>query len=322
VTVSIGRYRKLRFAVWLAASLSINAIAFLATRIVHRPAVAFGCAFDVAVTVPALYYWLVVRAGVLPAASMIPLCLMALLRATFVAPGVAWARPALGAGAELAVTTYLVVRVRRGLRAAAGETDIVERLTLAARELLGVPGAAAIVASELAVLWYALGPWGRKPHIPERARPFTIHQQTITAALFWALAGLSAVEAIVVHVVLRHWSRGLAWSITGLSGYATVWMVAVARSLALRPILLSDGELTVRCGILWSLRVPRSEIARVRRGEADGLFHLPPASQANVVLEFLRPVTARSLYGLKRQVNGVALALDDPEGFLSANTNG
>jgi hypothetical protein len=100
----------LRFSVWLAAALSINLIALLVTRTINRPAVTFGCAFDVAVTVPALYYWLVVRAGALPAVSMVPLCLLALLRATFVAPGMAWTRPALGAVAELTVMAYLVVR--------------------------------------------------------------------------------------------------------------------------------------------------------------------------------------------------------------------
>lgn len=292
----------LRFGVWLAAAIGVNAVAFLATRLVHRQAVAFGCAFDVAVTVPALYYWLVVRAGVLPAVSMIPLCLLALLRATFVAPGVAWTRPALAAGAELAVIAYLVLRVRRGLHAAAGESDIVERLTLAARELIRLPVAAAIVASEIAVAWYAFGPWGRKPHIPDGARAFTIHRKTITGALFWALAGLSVMEAAPVHMLLRQWSRVAAWPVTALSAYATVWMVAVARSLALRPILLRDDELTVRCGILWTLRVPRREIASARRGGFERVFHLPPASQPNVVLEFLHPVEARALYGIERRV--------------------
>ena len=307
-----------RFAVWLAASIGINAVALLATRMVHRPAVAFGCAFDVAVTVPALYYWLVVRAGVLPVVSMIPLCLMALLRATFVAPGVAWTRPALGAGAELAVTTYLVLRVRRGLRAAGGESDIVERLTLAAQELVRLPLAAAIAGSEIAVLWYAFGPWGRKPHVPNSARPFTMHEKTIAGALFWALAGLSAMEAAPMHVLLRHWSHTAAGVLTGLSAYAVVWMVAAARSLPLRPILLQDDALTVRCGILWTLRVPRREIAGVRRERFEGVFHLPPATEPNVVLEFRHPQEARSLYLIKRRVTCVALALDDPEDFLKS----
>ena len=43
----------------------------------------------------------------------------------------------------------LVLRVRRGLRQAVGESDIVERLTLAARELVRLPSAAAILASSI-----------------------------------------------------------------------------------------------------------------------------------------------------------------------------
>ena len=93
---------------------------------------------------------------------------------------------------------------------------------------------------------------------------------------------------------------------------------SIARSLALRPILLRDVDLTVRCGVLWTLRVPRGEIARVRRDGFAGVFHLPPASEPNVVLEFVNPQEAEFLYGLKRRVTCVALALDDREGFLSA----
>ncbi|HEV2444732.1 MAG TPA: hypothetical protein VGS58_02365 [Candidatus Sulfopaludibacter sp.] len=72
---------------------------------------------DVAVTVPALCFWLVVRAGVQPAATMCPL---AMLWATYIAPGGAWLRPAAGVGAELAIAGFLIARVHRGLRAAPG----------------------------------------------------------------------------------------------------------------------------------------------------------------------------------------------------------
>jgi hypothetical protein len=143
-----------------------------------------------------------------------------------------------------------------------------------------------------------------------------MHQETITGALFWTLAGLSAVEALVVHIVVRHWNQRAAWILTGLSAYAVVWMVAVARSLRLRPILLEHDSLTVRCGVLWTLRVPRPEVAGVRRHGFEAVFHLPPASEPNVVLEFHRPQEARSMYGLKRRVTSVALALDDPAGFM------
>ena len=268
-----------RFAAWLAAALCVNLIAFYAARTINRPVVAMGAAFDVAVTVPALYYWLVVRAGVLPAVSMVPLCLVALLRATFVAPGVAWTRPALGALAELAVMSFLLVRLRRGMRAGAGESDIVERLTVPL-ERLPLPAAAAILASEIAVFSYAFGPWGRKPHVPGAANPYSMHRETHHRRVFWALAGLSTVEALVAHIVVRHWSHTAAWILTGLGAYAVVWMIAVARSLPLRPILVQYDRLTIRCGILWTLRVARPDISMVRRGGAEGVFHLPAGEPA------------------------------------------
>jgi hypothetical protein len=294
-----------RFTAWIAAAVAINAVAFLMAHLVQRPAVAFGCAFDVAITVPALYYWMVVRAGLLPAASMLPLCLLALLRATFLAPGVAWTRPVLGASAEIAVVSYLAIRVRRGLAAAGAESDILERLTLAARELVRSPAVAAVLAGEIAAAWYALGPWGRKPHAPAGTRPFSIHRETLTGALLWTLAALSLVETAVVHVVVRRWHPSLAWALTLVSLYGV---------MALRPILLSEDELLIRCGILWTLRVPLDQIAVVRRGTHDG-FHLPPASEPKVVIEFREPQVAHAVMHLKRRVGSVGLAVDDVAGF-------
>ena len=66
-------------------------------RLAPRPAVEFGAALDVAVTVPALYFLLIVRGGAMPAISVLPVCLLGMLRATYLAQGIGWARPAVAA---------------------------------------------------------------------------------------------------------------------------------------------------------------------------------------------------------------------------------
>jgi hypothetical protein len=68
-------------------------------------------------------------------------------------------------------------------------------------------------------------------------------------------------EAALVHLLVARWSVTVAWILTALSVYGAVWLVAVARSFSLRPVLLTGDELIVRAGLLWTVRIPRSQVA-------------------------------------------------------------
>src|ERR1022692_2404253 len=309
----------LRWKLFFGAALGINLTAFLMVHAVARPPVAYGAAFDIAITVPLLYFWLVVRAGLQPAITMVPLFLLALLRATYVAPGLMWARPALAASAELAVIAFLVVRVRRGMRVAASDGDVLERVKLAASEVVPLRPAAEMLATEIAVFYFAFGSWRSRPHAPAGLRAFSIHERSLAAMLFAAVAGLSLMEAALVHLLVRQRSHTAAWILRALSVYGAVWLVAISRSFALRPILVGDGELVVSNGMLHTLRVPLAKIAAVRRSNyQDAGWNVPPASDPNVLVEFSEPVVARGMYGLKRRVTRIGLSVDDPEGFEKA----
>jgi hypothetical protein len=307
-----------RFEIWLVLAIAINAIAFLMMRAVHRPLVAYGAACDIAITVPALYFWLVVRPGVQPAVTMLPVCLLALLRAAYAAPGGEWMRPAAGAGAELAVAGYLVIRIRRGLRGAGPDEDIMQRMRLAAREVLRAPALAEIAVSELATFYYAFFSWRAKPHVPAGAQAFSIHRRSGVALLFGLFAGVGLIETAVVHLVIAKWSVVAAWVLTGLSVYGSVWLMAVARSFSLRPVLLTADELEIRSGLMVTVRVPLTRITEVRAGGFDGALKLPPAATPNVLVRFSEPVFTAGMYGIRRRISQVALAMDDPGAFTSA----
>ncbi len=130
------------------------------------------------------------------------------------------------------------------------------------------------------------------------------------------LAGVSVMEAALVHLVVMRWSAAAAWGLTALSGYGTVWLIAMARAFVLRPVLVASGELVVRGGMMWTVRVPLGAIAAVEGGGAKCGLRVPPASQPNVTLRLSEAVTARGMYGMTRRVTSVALAVDDREGFV------
>ena len=308
----------LRWRTFACAAVAINLVAFLMVRVTPRPVVGIGAALDVAVTVPALYFFLVARGGLQPLISLLPLCLLGLVRATYLAPQIAWARPAVGAAAELTLIALIAIRVRRGLRAAAGDSDVLSRIEEAARAVVPSRRVAAVLAGEIAVFYFAFASWKQRPDAPAGSRAFSIHEQSGVAALFGALAGVSVIEAGLVHLVVMRWSAVAAWALTGLSVYGAIWLIAVARSFVLRPVLLGAHELVARGGIIWTIRIPLKTICSVDAVDARHDLKLPPASEANMVLRLSTPVTAHGMYGMTRRVSSVALAIDDRSGFEQA----
>ena len=311
-----------RWRLFLAAAVSINGIAFLMVRALPRTAVGIGAAADVAVTdvavtVPLLYFLLIVRGGLQPFVSLLPVCLLSLFRATYLAPGANPARPAIAAAAELAIAALIVTRVRRGLRAAPAG-DVPDQLEAAARAIVPSPRLAAILASEFAVFYFACCAWRRRPSVPQGALAFTLHRESGAAALFGVLAGVSVMEALLVHLVVVRYSLAAAWILTALSAYGCVWLVALARSFALRPILVTPKELLLRSGMMWTLSVPRSALAALEPAGAPCELRLPVAGEPNLVLRFHQPLLARGMYGITRPVTTLALALDDREAFQRA----
>ena len=301
---------------FLCAALAINALCFALVRLAPRPQVEIGAALDVAVTVPALYLLLIVRAGMQPAVSVVPLCVLGLLRATYLAHGVAFARPAVAALAEVAIVWLLVVRVRRGLRVPGGG-DLLERMELAAREMVPSERVAAVLGGEIAVFWYAFASWRRGPEVPTGARAFTLHEQSGVALLFGFLAGVSVMEAALVHVVVTRWSGAAAWALTAISAYGTVWLAAVARSFRLRPVLVTEGEVILRAGLFWTVRIARGAFTVEAPGAGCDL-RMPMMAEPNVVLRVGEPVVARGLYGITRRVSTIALGMDERERFVEA----
>jgi hypothetical protein len=190
-------------------------------------------------------------------------------------------------------------------------------MTGARRWIARSPRVAAVLATEMAVYYYAFGAWRRRPDALREEGAFSIHRQSGAAALFGMLAAVTVMEAALVHLVAMRWSRSAAWVLTALSAYAVVWLVGMSRAIVLRPVLVGDGEIVVRSGIMWTVRVPVTAIAAVDRGPTFDM-KVPPACQPNVVLRFAEPVVARGVYGVTRRVASVGIAVDDREAFERA----
>ncbi|HUI82401.1 MAG TPA: hypothetical protein VLY24_30970 [Bryobacteraceae bacterium] len=330
--------RPTRAWVFVALALSINIIDPQLARMVSKPQVSWAAAFDLAVVVPALYFWLVVRSGIQPIATMLPLCLLALFRATWVLPGSSMMRPLLGAGVEVAAIALVITRTRRSLRQTQGG-DVLERIEAVLLTFVRLPQVAAIAAGEVVVLYYAFATWRRKPEAPAGMQAFSIHERSGTASLFGVFAAISAIEVPLLHLMVMRWNSTAAWVLSAMGAYGGIWMLGMSRALVLRPVLVGNGELLIRSGILWTVRVPLERIASIHQGggswgrrsvlvvcgasqtaetRRSALLRLCPGSDPNLGIEFSEPVTAAGMFGIRRRVTRVALAADDPIGLERA----
>lgn len=294
---------------FLALAVAINIVATMIAA--KHPQLAFAATLDMTVTVTAVYYWLLVRPGLRPKASLIVVALLGLLRASFAFPEVVPGRMFLAGAMELFVIAVLVK-----VFLAAGE-DPVSGIREALAGIVPFQAAGRALASELSVLYYAFT-FRAQPHSPAAAQRFTMHKASGIGDLMLVLAPFSLLEIVPVHLLAAHWSRTLAWALTGLSVYGAVWIFALGRSFTLRPGFVTDSEVVVRFGLLFSLRIPKDCIRAVQREPMAGALRVPRNSEPNIYLEFTQPLDAERMLGFRKQITAIGLSVDGPlPAFLS-----
>lgn len=320
----------------LAVCIYATALALAASPLLaEAPRLLSGAiTFDLLVTAPLLYWFLVVRRTRVPALTVVPLIALGAAAAYLILPERhhGWLALAAMAAVPLAETAVLAVAVLRAgkvirrMRAAPRAVDPVDALREALREMLGSRVLAHAIASEVALVWYALLSWRARPRVAEGELAFTNDRKTGAAGLLFGFAVASAMEIPVVHVLIAGESETLAWVLTIASGYTLLWILGFARALRLHPVTLGTDAMRLRVGLIWDVTIPYAAIATVEKaplGAIDraepGYLHAAFAGTPQLVLNLSTPVDALGLYGWpKRGVRRVGLYVDDPTAFREA----
>lgn len=297
----------------------------------HPQLVAGAVAIDLTVVVPLLYWAAVVRRRLARWSTVIGVFLASLIGARLVLPVgqagmLVWER-LLVAPVELGIIAWILVKVRRTSRSLRSDSpamlDVPERIALALRDAFPNPMVERALGTELTMMYYAFGSWGRKAHVPPGATAFTYHMKSGLVGLLSALLGAAVVELVAVHLVIHTRAPKAAWLVAAVSAMGIFWLLGFIRAIVLRPVLVTDSEVTVRGGSSWTLDVPRAVIERVEGGRLvkaparEALEHLQatPISQPNILITLREPLEAHGLYGRRKCVRTVALRLDEPEKF-------
>jgi hypothetical protein len=287
--------------------------------------VALGVMLDLIVMVPLVYWFLAVRRGGWPWATLIPVVLLGILGAALMLPHhhglLGKLLEALAIPYEIGLVTWISVRTWRAVRRGGGDGDTLERLRTVAGEVLPARRVAEAIAFEMAVLYYALFSWRRQPAEVPGTEPFTYHRKSGYGAIVFAILIMMAAEGIPTHILVMRWSPVAAWVLTFLTAYGTVWFLADWRATRLRPMLLGPDELRLRVGLRWTMTIPRDRIAAVYKKRPPGSEPYLRASLPGTTplwIELTEPVTARGPYGIQKRARWISLNVDDPERFRQA----
>jgi hypothetical protein len=322
------RFHLLLFA---CICIAVYATAVLFARRLHHlegaGTVAMGLTIDMVVLVPAAFYFLVVRRRGKPIVSLIPVIVLSIVFASRIVPPV-HQQPlqffeAAAVPLELFLIGWIIRRAGRAARKASRDpsADLLERFRFAAFDVTRNEWAAAAFASETAIFYYALGSWRARPHIPKDSAGFTHHRRSGQAGIVLGLLLLLAVEGIAVHVVLQSWSSIAAWIFTACTLYGALWMIGDYRATVLRPILVTDNYISIRCGLRWTLHVRREQINGIHRAKPEGgkeILNLTFFGTPTHWIELTETVTARGMYGIRRRVRVIGLEPDEPGEFERA----
>lgn len=328
--------------------LVARAAAALSPVTPHPLLLTTAATLDLTLTLSVLAWWMLARDFGWSVRALVALSFASLMLAAAVLPpgaeGPLRVMHMAVAPLELLLMVWLFRRIAqarrrvRALPAGVGGFDVQDAILTATGDVVGRGRFAEILSYEMTVLYYALA---RRPggevDVPARGVAaaqsdptadgaslrgpvsLTYHRKTAYGAIVFALVLATFGEIPAMHFLVRLWSDRAAWILTALGLYGLLWVIGDWRACRYRPLRVDGDTLRIRFGLRWSLDIPLERISAVRaptasekatKGAVDLRLALPGASWT--VLELDRPVEAVGLYGLRRTISTLGLALDEP----------
>ncbi len=277
---------------------------------------------DFALTLPFIYYFLVLRPkrqGILWA---IPIAMVGIRLATTLLPTLPqilnWTIEAALVAFEIVVLVMLVRAVRKVLQEmrTSGQIDFLDSVRAATAKS---HPALRIAAEEITTFYYSFVGWRKKT--PVGTSCFSYHRENSLGILLGVLGFLSLPEMAVVHYLVALWNPTAAWIMTGLGIYSLIWIAGLYQAARLRPMLLAEDHVAIRVSLLWNAIIPYGLIKTGERisstNENPAALRLKLLGESNIRLTLNTPVTLHSVFGIRREATILDLVVDEPERYVN-----
>lgn len=284
---------------------------------------------DFLLTAPLLHF-LLIRKKDLPKITVISFIVIGTIVASFVLPEQdqfylgqfkTWFIPVL----ELGVFTFLFIQIRKTVKAFKSQknhsTDFIDVLRVSTKTALGESRPAQLLATEVAVIYYALFRWKKTP-LTEGVH-FTNYRKNGASSLYIALICILGIEVLPMHILLEKWNVVVAWIFTFGGLYAMIQVLAHLKALKRRPIQFEDNQLVLRNGLMADTSIPYDQIEAFgfsnRKMTIDettrALSILPDLDAHNLFIEVKTPGVIEGPYGSNHQYTRLLFFVDDKMAF-------
>jgi hypothetical protein len=322
--------------VWYAvlAALAILTVGlFLMHNVapVKRDLAATGFLFDIVITFPVIYYFLVIQPLKLKKWGILLVVTCCCAIGYIILPvhqrNYIIQLRKLTAGLELIVLIYAISKIRHIKKAyhqLQNEIpDIAYNLHKSMVTVLGNGVATKFMASELTILRFGLLFWMRPQKSLLAIKRFSIHKETGYPALFGVILFVCFVEITALHLLLLHYSPTAAIIVTILSIYGTIFVIGDFSAILKSPVLILQDQLLLRTGLRWRALVDINKIVSVEKvkdsfepGEhcfKGGLIK----SGVNILFTFVDSVNIERIYRKPVSAKQIAMTIDQADEFIA-----
>jgi hypothetical protein len=284
----------------------------------------FGVTFDLCITVPLLYWLLVVRPGRAGVITLFPVFILSIILARLIVPLAHRAFLAdlmlLQIPVELALVGVVTRRAFEVRKRSVFGDDIVDNIALASSAMFGTSRAARFVASEIAASYLGLFGW-RLPEPDNRGvASTTFHRRAGWGSIVICLIVVIAAEAIAVHLFVQRWSAGVAWFVTGLDLGGAIWLIGDYQAFRLRRLVVTNDAIELKFGFRWTATIPfalidaieplsAQEDERLRR--TRHYLRCSILEEPQHIIRLQQPVRVTGMAGFTREVSAIGLRVDD-----------
>ncbi|GAA4821082.1 hypothetical protein [Algivirga pacifica] len=319
----------LHFIIPLTLLLVSAGLAYSSLMLTH-PTMAIGVTYDLTLTVPLLYLFLI-RKKSISKLSVMPFLIAGLVIGTLLIPvqqqgPLNLFKTYLFPVVELLVVAVVAYKVRKGIIHAKGNktADVYENIKQATIQITGSTKLGKVMAMEIGAFYYALLAW-RSPE--KKSNTFTSYQKNGVTALLVILFIILLVETFALHLLIARWSTIVAWVLSILSIYTAVQLFAHLKALRMRHTEITSDVIILKLGLFGDMRIPLDAIEKIEttskrledeERSIEQFALLPGLESHNLILHFKTPQVVEKAYGIQKQCDILMLHIDQKEEFVKA----
>ncbi len=324
--------RSLIFGIPTLMFLSLILLLFLPVFQQNPSSLAWAISLDFILTIPFVYFLLIRKRKDIPKITVVSLSIIGMITASLVIPAEhqsflssvkVFILPVL----ELILLSYLVFQARSIIQEFKikkdNTLDFFDALNIACAKVLP-SRAGKVLATEIALFYYL---FFAKKNVCLNENEFSYYKKNGIRTVIGVFIGLVFIETGIVHILVDKWNGTVAWVLTGLGFYTAIQIIALLRSMNMRPIKIdfTHQKIVFKYGFFCQTSVAFQEIKAIELCKKslpsdNSITQFSPFGMLdnhNIILHLNSKHEIQKIYGLTKAFNSLAIYVDEAEEFVN-----